>query len=146
MDSLEHSKVLIEYYDDDGELQGIESLWAVRMEGNRRRLDNTPFFAVEYAADDIVEVEERHGVDYVVGLVEASGHSCIQIIFFDVDQKPRYCDLLVELGCSYEGSHLPALISVDVPPEVSYEAAIKPVLVAGAEAGVLDFQEACLGQ
>jgi hypothetical protein len=126
MSTAEHSKVLIQYSDGNGNLEGIESLWAVEVDENRYRLDNVPFYATEYALGDIVEAEERDGANYVVGLVQASGHSTVQILFNQVEDVEPTTLALHAMGCATEGSHLPTLISVDVPPDVSYFLVVKP--------------------
>lgn len=146
MSTPEHSKVLVEYFDTDGKVEGVESLWAVEVDENQYRLDNVPFYATEYALGDIVKVEQMHGARYVVGLIQASGHSTIQILFSQVEDVEPTAQALHTMGCSTEGSHLPTLISVDIPPDVSYFNVVKPFLDKGEQQEKWQYQEACIAQ
>jgi hypothetical protein len=47
------------------------------------------------------------------------------------------------LGCSTEQSHLPRLLAIDVPPEVSLEK-LRQVLDSGKEEERWGYEEACL--
>lgn len=145
-DTQKQIKVFLEYFNERTQQPGIESLWAFDLGDGQAKLDNIPFLAGNYACEDIVRYEARDGMNVVTELIEPSGHSCIQIVFFDVDDKEPYRRKLRDLGCESEGSHIPQLISVDLPPGVPYEAVIKPMLLADEEADILSFREACLGQ
>jgi hypothetical protein len=47
------------------------------------------------------------------------------------------------MGCNYEGSNIPTLISVDIPPEVDYKN-IRKFLDEGEENETWSYQESCL--
>jgi hypothetical protein len=51
---------------------------------------------------------------------------------------------LVNLGCTWEGSHLPTYIAVDVPMGVDYQP-IQGYLKEKVNSEILDYKEACLG-
>lgn len=48
------------------------------------------------------------------------------------------------MGCSWEGSHIKTLISVDIPLDISYNK-VKAYLEKGKIEGLFDYQEACSG-
>ena len=65
-----------------------------------------------------------------------------------VVRGPRVGDVraaLRALGCESEGSDVPCLIAVDVPPDVRYSD-VRALLEKLLAEGVLDYEEACLGQ
>ena len=135
-------KIALEYESDEDEFL-IETVWAIQIEENYK-IDNIPFYATSIALNDIVSAEFRNGQLYYTGLVEASGHSVVQIIFFSEADIKSTTDRLIELGCSWEGSHHPTYIAVDIPPSISY-ASVRAYLDEVAATGALDYKEACLG-
>jgi hypothetical protein len=50
---------------------------------------------------------------------------------------------LKEMGCDYEGSNIPTLISFDIPPEIDYNN-IRQFLDKGEENEIWIYQESCL--
>jgi hypothetical protein len=58
-----------------------------------------------------------------------------------LDQKTTTLDELKRLGCDGEGSHLPKLCAVDVPPQVSYDSVLQ-FLNEGAARDVFDTSSA----
>ena len=119
-----------------------ESVWVVK-EGDYYRIKNIPFFAPNLAYDDLVKVEDDEGELFFDSLIEPSGHSTIQIIFFDLQYFKQITDELVKLKCSWEGSHLKEYISVDIPKKVNY-AIVKDYLDRMSKEKKIDYKEACL--
>jgi Domain of unknown function (DUF4265) len=113
------TKIIFEYEDFERQYS-IESAWAEKTEEGYR-LDNLLFYAKEYALSDIVSVEAIDDENYVTGLITASGHSLVRIVFFEADLVQSTRKKLAEMGCESEVSDLPKLISVDIPSVVSYE-------------------------
>jgi Domain of unknown function (DUF4265) len=135
-------KILFVYKDDDDEYQK-EGLWGIP-HGEYFKIVNIPFLISNIAWGDIVSVELEDGEWFFDELIESSGHSTIQIAIFDQKNVLPSGDKFIALGCSWEGSHLPRLISVDIPKELDY-VKIKKELMDGLEAGVWEFREASLG-
>ncbi len=134
-------KILLVYKIDD-EI-GIESVHANKV-GEHYQIDNIPFFANNIAWGDIVKVAIEGGALYFDELVQASGHSTIQIVILIENELETVTDWLLAKGCSWEGSHIKTLVSVDVPPSADYMM-IKGWLNIKRDEGVLDYKEACLG-
>ncbi len=139
---MSDSKILLTYKDDDNNYQ-IESVWATK-EGLYYRINNIPFFASNIALNDIVDVEEEGGALYFDKLIEASGHTTIQMVIFKKENLPVIGEKLELLGCTWEGSHLDNLISIDVPKNISYDI-VKSYLDEGEIKELWSYKEACLG-
>ncbi len=136
------TKILFEYEDFEGEYS-IESAWAEKTEEGYR-LNNLLFYAKEYAFGDIVSAEAVDDENYVTGLITASGHSLVRIVFFEADLVQSTRKKLIEMGCESELSDLPNLISVDIPSGVTYES-VKLFLKQGESSGMWSYEEACIG-
>lgn len=134
-------KIKICYYDVENNV-AVESLWATK-EGEFYRIKNIPFFAPNLSYDDLVKVELDDNELYFDELVQASGHSTLQIIFFDDDFISIVKSHLTELGCSWEGSHKEKYISVDIPSSVDYKP-VKTFLEGLESQSKLSYKEACL--
>lgn len=134
-------KILFEHYDLD-QKYAVESVWAERV-GEYYKLDNILFYAPNYSWGDIVEVENRNGELNATGLITEAGHSTIRINFYRHEYLESTLQRLKEIGCDYERSNIPLLISVDIPPEVEYEG-IRAFLNEGEEKEKWNYQEACL--
>jgi hypothetical protein len=134
-------KIMLEFEDEEGVT--LESVWAAPIEENYR-IENIPFYATEVAYGDIVSVKEENGELFFDSLVEASGHSVIQLMIFEEKNVDWVTQDLVNLGCTWEGSHLPTYIAVDVPMGVDYQP-IQGYLKEKVNSEILDYKEACLG-
>jgi hypothetical protein len=103
----------------------VETLWAVPVDKNLYRLDNSPFFAYGVSWQDVIEARlaEDQFLEYV-RCVRKSGNRTLRVIFQEYrseDQSAK--EILRELrnlGCSYEGMQ-PRMISINVPPRVDLE-------------------------
>jgi hypothetical protein len=142
MTTEHHVKILFEI-EDEGSVD-IESLWAVPVPGGYR-LDNIPFYAREVACYDVVAaVASDDGALRFSGLFEPSGHSTVRIVFESEHDVAAVRETLRRLGCGSELGQ-PRFLAVDVPPEVPY-AEIRAYLDEKESAGVLEYEESCLGQ
>ncbi len=139
---MEHKKILFEHENTPEGVYGIESAWAVA-EGKNYKLDNILFYAQEYSLGDTVSVEERDGELFVTGLIHESGHSTVRIIFNNPDDVNETREYLKKIGCNSEISNVPILISVDIPPEVSY-GLVKEYLEKGETLSKWSYEEACI--
>jgi hypothetical protein len=138
---MSKNKVLLTYEIEEGNFQ-IESLWATKKDAYYQ-IENIPFFAENIAYGDLVSVEENGGAMYVDDLIEASGHSTIQVIFFSESHIKGFQQMMEQFRCPWEGSHTPTLIAVDIPRNVEYRP-IKAYLQKGEDAGYWSYKEACL--
>lgn len=123
---------------------GVESVWALKRDDGYE-IDNIPFYVKEVAVGDIVSAKpDADGCLWYTGLILAGGHSTIQIMFSNTEDVQPVRDVLKQMGCDSEGSDLPRLIAVNVPPTVPYEN-VKAYLDECQRAGKFEYQEACLG-
>jgi hypothetical protein len=138
---MNKDKVLLTYKTEDGNFQ-VESVWATKND-TYYQIDNIPFFAENIAYGDLVSVEEDNGAMYFEDLIQASGHSTIQVIFFGESYVKEFQEAMEQFKCPWEGSHVPTLISVDIPKDVLYQP-VKEYLQKGEDAGYWSYKEACL--
>ncbi len=134
-------KVLFTFRNFEGNIE-VESVWATR-QGEYYRIDNIPFLAPNISFGDIVSVEEDDGQLYYDNLIQPSGHSTIQLVLLETSCFKYLTESMERMGCSWEGSHLPQLISIDVPKDVNYKS-IKFFLDKGEEEHQWTYKESCL--
>jgi len=103
-----------------------ETLWAVPVDVNLYRLDNSPFFAYGLSWQDIIEARPSNDdriLEYV-RCVKKSGNRTLRVIFEDYRSEDQPAKEILRglrnLGCSYEGMQ-PRMISINVPPNVDLE-------------------------
>ncbi|WP_164008419.1 DUF4265 domain-containing protein [Pyxidicoccus trucidator] len=120
-----------------------EGLWARPLGDGVFQIDNVPFFARGIAWGDIVSASMVEQELRFQEVVRPSGHSTLRLIIHDEQDVPSVKALLEKLGCSIERSHIPGLISVDVPPTVPM-ATVRPVLEEGEAQERWGYEEACL--
>ena len=141
------AKVSFRFYNDVLDRDEVETLWTdvVDKEKGLYRLNNIPFFVKSFASEDIVHAELINDELVVTGLVEASGNSTINIIFFNNEIKEGLLNRILELGADYEGmeSVIKGYYSLHIPKDVDYQP-IKALLLEMEEKEELSFREACL--
>jgi len=141
MEKYKSTKVKFVYYNLEDELE-TENVWADK-EGQYYRIKNIPFFAPNIAYDDLISVEDDEGELFYDDIIEESGNSTVQVIIFDEKNIESVTTDLNNLKCGWEGSHLKGYIAVNIPKIIDYKP-VKDYLSDKAEAGVLDYKEACL--
>lgn len=138
------SKVTLVYRDVEENI-AEETIWANLLESGLYQIDNIPFYAPNLSNKDIIAVEDDEGVLYFDDLIEASGHSTIQIIFFDDSRSKDLLKKLEDLDCKWEGMKEQPYYTVDIPSNVNYDI-VKVILDKETEAGILDYKESCLSE
>jgi|SRR5579884_465712 len=143
--SSDHVKIIFRLQRDEEGYPPVdeESLWAVPVGKRRFKIDNIPFFVVGISADDIVEADKRDAGYYFQRVVVPSGHSTIRVLCMDASNVGDLRKKLEELGCTSEGSHLPRLFAVDVPPEAPWSNVIA-FLKETEESGLIEYEEGAL--
>ena len=74
-----------------------------------------------------------------------SRHSTLRVILFDERMVADLRTQLRNVGCATELGHVPGLLAVDVPPEVSLQA-VRDLLDDGEHAGHWEYEEAAVRQ
>lgn len=136
-------KIVLTYKNIEGNF-AEETIWAIQLESGNFEIDNIPFFAENLAYKDIISAENDLGLLYFDALVKPSEHSTVQIVFFRPEMAEELLKKLELLGCGWEGMEGKAYYAVDVPKELNY-LDVKLLLDKGAEEGILDYKESCLG-
>ncbi|MEW6226126.1 MAG: DUF4265 domain-containing protein [Chloroflexota bacterium] len=142
MEASSRRRVTFELQPDEGGNPPVasETLWATHLGGDAYELDNIPFFAIGVSLGDVVEAPEADGLPTFVRVLRRGGHATLRV----ATEEAAIADIraaLVELGASTELSHLPSLVSVDVPPTAPLDA-ILALLADRAADGNLDWEEA----
>jgi len=122
-----------------------ETIWAQPLENGLYQIDNIPFYAPNVSNRDIIAVEVDEGVLYFDNLIEPSGHSTVQIFFFDDRKSKNLLKKLEEIGCKWESMKEQPYYTIDIPFNVNYRT-VKEVLNKEAEIGILDYKESCLSE
>ncbi len=97
-----------------------ELIWAIPGLGDTAELGNIPFFAKGVAAGDLVAFSRDGDQLTFAGVLLPGGHSTIRVIMYESGQTAATREALQAMGCETEGSHLPSLFVVDVPPNADY--------------------------
>jgi len=135
-------KIKLHYYDDN-ETELVESLWA-KQQNENYIIENSPFYALNFSLGDLVSAKTINGELFIDSLVEESGNSNLQVVFFKREFVQKVRDELKLLGCNSELSDKPQLIAVNVPKEIDYFGVIKPFLDNYSNNEILDYGESCL--
>jgi hypothetical protein len=138
----ESCAVYLAYKDYDENIKE-EAVTAVK-EGENYRLTGIPIFASNLAVDDLISVAYDEGKLYFLDLIRPSGHSTVQIVFFDESKYASVITVLEKNGCRCASVDADNYLSADIPDDISY-GNIRSVLDFYAGSGILDFKEACLG-
>ena len=118
-----------------------ETLWATAVGPGAYRIDSIPFFATRVSLGDVIEAEMIDGMPTFERVRQRGGHSTLRVAIYDLAAVPELRSAIKELGCATELSHLPRLVSVDVPASASLET-VRAFLTAGADQGRWDYEEA----
>ena len=106
---------------------GGESLWALRLGGDRYQVENVPFYAYGLNFRDVVEAKAAAPdlKPSVLRVVERSGHRTIRVIFHDgaTKEEDRIARLrsLEDLHVSFEGAN-ERYFALDLEPAASIDA------------------------
>lgn len=144
---MRHKKIVFRLSpDSDGyPPMDTESVWAQEADDGTYVLDNIPFFATEATLGDRVRATEESGELFYTSTAEESGNSLLRVVLFDDYDSSELRSQLKNMGCSSEQSHIPSLISVNIPRCVAIDE-VRGILQIGSEQGFLDYEEPILRQ
>lgn len=137
-------KIVLVYRNIEDEI-AEETIWSKKLESGYYMIDNIPFYAPNLAYNDVISVEDDNGVLYFDDLIEYSGHSTLQIIFFKEDKAQEILMKLEKLGCKWEGMKDQPYYAIDVSPNLNYTS-IRQILDEESKKEVLDYRESCLSK
>ncbi|MEJ0001955.1 MAG: DUF4265 domain-containing protein [bacterium] len=109
-----------------------ETLWALKVEDNKAKIDNIPVHVNNVSLSDIVEYgkSQDNFIFNFVKVIEKSGIKTIRLSYKDSLLKNRtkifkekIFPKLQSLGCSYEGS--PEIIAISVPKSTDLDQVVK---------------------
>ncbi len=136
--------------DDDGWPPAeTEGLWAVPLDGQLYRVDNTPWFVRGVAAGDVVEARsDPQGVLWFGAVKQPGGRLVIRIIPRSDGplggDRQAVLDHFATLGVTGEGISSPvSMVALDVGPS-SPLSALKSLLSQGEADGRWYYEEGCI--
>jgi hypothetical protein len=119
-DSRKYEKIFfyLQKDEDDYPPNDWETLWAFEVSPNLYSIDNIPFFARNISWGDIVSITQKGKELHYQKTVQYSGHSVVRVIVYNHSEREKLHKTLQKMGCDTEQSHLPSLITVDIPPSI----------------------------
>ncbi len=120
-----------------------ETLWAYEVEPGLFSLDNVPFFARGVSWGDVVSAERKGKELHFNEVVRPSQHSVLRVIVYDRSKVGEMHQKLKEMGTDTEQSHLPSLLTVDVPPAVDLDS-LREFLREGEADDLWTYEEASI--
>lgn len=144
-DDKKYEKVFFRLHkDEDGyPPDDWETLWAYEVEDGLYSLDNVPFFARDVSWGDVVSVERKGDELHFKDVVIPSDHSVLRVIVFDQSKVSEAHNALQQLNCDTEQSHIPSLLTVDVPPLVDLKK-VRAFLDKGEAEGRWEYETASI--
>lgn len=136
------SKVSLIYTDLNGNVSE-ELIWVKPIGNELYKIDNIPFFAPNLAYEDIISIEHEGDKLYFENLIEMSGNSTVQVVFFEKNKNIENAILkqIESFQSSWEGMEGGGYYSLNIPESVNYKD-IREFLEDKKE--ILDYKEACL--
>lgn len=123
-----------------------EDLWAQPLGPTQFRLLNSPFYAFDVSAEDIVMGEIEGGILWFKEVISRGGHSTYRVFMQGgrTIQSPEFQEFwnpVAGQGATYENANS-RFIAVDAPTGSDLNR-IFALLQAGEDAGVWAFEEVC---
>lgn len=127
------SRVLFRVVGVEGDVD-VETLWAVRIEADRYRLDNSPFFAYGVSWQDVIHapIDRDEGLPTFERVIEKSGNRTVRVILAESTTNAALIEELAQLQCTYEGMN-GTLLSVTIPPHVDLNRVLDLLVTTGVE-------------
>jgi hypothetical protein len=131
-----------------------EAMWCVRIDNDRFRLDNIPYFVTGISYDDVISVlTDEEGRLNFHQVLEENGHSTLRVMFLGTPADPRPVAVrakelqgrLTTRGCLTRISPSPEILAVDVPPSIPI-GEITDLLSEGEANGLWSSDEGTLAQ
>lgn len=125
-----------------------EGLWAEPLGDDRYRIDNTPWFVPNIAADDVVvALAGSDGELWATEKIHWSGRLTIRVIPFKAGSlhgdRQAVLDAFAPMGVSGEGVAQYGIVALDVPADADL-GAVKRLLREGQADGRWDYDEGCV--
>ncbi|MBO9632583.1 MAG: DUF4265 domain-containing protein [Chitinophagaceae bacterium] len=138
---MSERNIIFTYQDHYGDYH-METIRASRA-GTCYRIEGIPLFTPAISRGDIVSAIEEEDQLHFEMVLDSSGHSTIQVVFFDNRYLETALKDLENMGCSWEASREKRLVAVDVPDDVQYSLVLHYFEV-GEEESKWTYKESCL--
>lgn len=102
---------------------GIETVWCTSDAPQEGLVNTIPYFVEGVAQGDRIRFDDNLEQAAFAGFLKGGGHSGFRIIVMGHANKEQVLRSLSEVGVDYDQSPWPALLGLDVAPEVE----LKPI-------------------
>ncbi|MCW5803011.1 MAG: DUF4265 domain-containing protein [Deltaproteobacteria bacterium] len=121
----------------------VETMWVEPLHYGLFKVDNIPFYVRGVSSEDIVSGRQGDDGRLEFGeVVESGGHSTLRVLVRNDGDVARVCESFRSVGCGWEGSDVPTLIAVDVPPSTPWSSVEKTL--RDLDELIFEYEEACL--
>ncbi|MFJ4344794.1 DUF4265 domain-containing protein [Pseudomonas sp. NPDC089401] len=119
-----YEKIVFKLTQDEDGYPGVsfESVWGVQVGPNQYKVDNVPVYVYGVSKGDVVKIEQVDGESVVTDLLYRSGHYTLRVFVEDQDLKAQVVKDITARGGRCSVSSAFSLFSVDLPPEVDFQA------------------------
>jgi len=123
-----------------------EDMWAQPLGAAEFKLLNSPFYAFDISAEDIVIAESEEGVLWFKEVVSRGGHSTYRVFMqggrtIQSPEFEKFWNPVAGQGATYENANS-RFIAIDTPPGTDLRR-IFSLLQQGEDAGIWAFEEVC---
>lgn len=132
------SRVTNEFPPFDIEFINVEELRA-----GIGRVEEIPLFVPSLSVGDVIRYRNESADARYVATLSHSGHSTFRVVLYDDDFSRRVENDLPAMGCVLRLADFGGYYAIDLPPRKNM-ADLRAYLIAAAEAGKLDYEEACI--
>ncbi|WP_200626167.1 DUF4265 domain-containing protein [Pseudomonas sp. LAM2023] len=130
--------------DEDGYPSvSTEAIWGIRVGLGEYRIDNVPGYIYGVSKGDVVKTEKIDGESVATSVLRQGGHTTLRVFAEDKELKAKVVKEIEALGGRCSVSSAFSLFSVDLPPEVNFQA-VDAYLEGLVESGAIAYEDACL--
>lgn len=140
-----YRKIIFNLIPDEDDYPPVttEAIWGIEVRPGEYKIDNVPGYIYGVSKGDVVNVQQVDGEFIATGVVQQGGHSTLRVFVEDKDLKAKVVKEIEARGGRCSVSSAFTLFSVDLPPEVDFQA-VDGYLEGLAEDGTIAYEDACL--
>jgi hypothetical protein len=118
-----------------------ETMWALKVNDDRYKIDNIPFYVRGVSCNDIVSAQDRDGRLFFIKVEKDSGHRTVRVIITNNDKvvEKDVREHLKVIGAEIEGVQK-GFFALDIPPSADFKE-IQTYLSEKHDGQELDYDE-----
>lgn len=126
------------------QLYDNESIQA-KPNGQLYEIDSIPFYVKGIAYRDLISIKQENDSIYFNKLEKESGNSTLRILLYNLEYAPEIIKFIEEKGCSWEGSNIESLYSVNILTKKIYKE-VTEHLDSYEKKEILEYEEGCIAR